>query len=490
MEKRGFLALVIFVVMLSSVSSADSSSVIAAYGEGYLENINGLLVLHLKGSPYEMGYQHGTLLKEQVQENGQRYLYDFIIGNWGYSYEYLLDSSNMMEPYIPQEYKEEMQGLAEGANVSYTDLLILHTHLDVIRSGLGAVRSGGQGLGSSKAVPQFLCSNFVALDSATADGNVYHGLNLDWTLESGIQENALVIVYEPDNGNAFVSVSWAGLMGALTGMNGHGVSLGQMVSDTTDQTLNGMPHMFMIRKVLQYSDNLNDAVTIISQTSRTAGWNIMLGGPADARALEISDNHVKVFIPGDSAESIPPYSSSINNALRRTNHYTDPGLQALQAAYYEVSYPQPFLTYLLESDSWLRYDKLRELIEGNYGNINPGKAMQFLQTSPVSAAETLHSVVFAPGSREFWVANAKGSVPAHQQEYIYLSLSSLLGELPGDVDGNCVVNIFDLAAVGLCYGCSSTQECWSNCEQADVKPDGVINIFDLATVGINYGRSC
>ncbi len=487
MGKGVFLALVIFVVLISSVSLASLTSVKATnfvidrYGKGYLENVDGLLVLHLKGSPYEMGYQHGVLLKEQIQENGQKYLYDTIIGNWGFSYEYLLSCSNTMKPYIPQEYKDEMQGLADGANVPYTDILILHTHLDVVRYG------GGLGLESaSEAMPQLLCSNFAALGPATADGNVYHGLNLDWTLEGGIQENAVVIVYEPDNGNAFASVSWAGLIGALTGMNENNISIGQMVSETTDQTLNGMPHMFLIRNVLQYSDNLNDAVNIITQAHRTVGWNIMLGSATNARTLEISDNHVKVFTPGDPAENNPPYSSSINNALRRTNHYTDPSLQALQAAYYGVTYPEPFLTYLLLGDSWSRYDKLRVLIVGNYGNINPSKAIQFLQTSPVSAAETLHSVVFAPGSGEFWVANAKGSIPAHQQEYIHLSLSSLLEKLPGDVDGNSVVDIFDLAAVGLCYGQSAVGEC----ERADVTGDGVINIFDLATVGLNYGRTC
>ena len=56
----------------------------------------------------------------------------------------------------------------------------------------------------------------------------------------------------------------------------------------------------------------------------------------------------------------------------------------------------------------------------------------------------------------------------------------------GDVDGNYLVNIFDLAGVGLCYG----QPAEGNCESADVTGDGLINIFDLATVGLNYGRNC
>ena len=40
--------------------------------------------------------------------------------------------------------------------------------------------------------------------------------------------------------------------------------------------------------------------------------------------------------------------------------------------------------------------------------------------------------------------------------------------LDGDVDGNCKVDIFDLASVGLCYGCSDGKECWLECENAEI----------------------
>ncbi len=60
----------------------------------------------------------------------------------------------------------------------------------------------------------------------------------------------------------------------------------------------------------------------------------------------------------------------------------------------------------------------------------------------------------------------------------------------GDTTKDCEVNVFDLARVGLCYGCENKQACWDDCQNADVKPDEVIDIFDLAAVGLNYGRSC
>jgi len=64
--------------------------------------------------------------------------------------------------------------------------------------------------------------------------------------------------------------------------------------------------------------------------------------------------------------------------------------------------------------------------------------------------------------------------------------------LEGDVDGNCKVDIFDLAAVGLCYGCQEGQECWTSeeCYKADLSGNKKVDIFDLDTVGLNYGNEC
>jgi hypothetical protein len=39
--------------------------------KGSIEIIDNVTILHLKGSYYEMGYQQGSLLKEQVRQNNR-----------------------------------------------------------------------------------------------------------------------------------------------------------------------------------------------------------------------------------------------------------------------------------------------------------------------------------------------------------------------------------------------------------------------------------
>lgn len=60
--------------------------------------------------------------------------------------------------------------------------------------------------------------------------------------------------------------------------------------------------------------------------------------------------------------------------------------------------------------------------------------------------------------------------------------------LVGDTNGDCTVNILDLAAVGLAYGSKQGGQNWN--PNADVNGDGQINIFDLAAVGLHYGDEC
>jgi len=61
-----------------------------------------------------------------------------------------------------------------------------------------------------------------------------------------------------------------------------------------------------------------------------------------------------------------------------------------------------------------------------------------------------------------------------------------------DINYDFKVDIFDLATVGLCYGCMEEQECWTSeeCYKADLSRNGKVDIFDLAKVGLNYGREC
>ncbi|MBC8274279.1 MAG: hypothetical protein H8E40_04840, partial [Chloroflexi bacterium] len=369
---------------------AEPSNVIATYGPAYLEDVNGLLVLHVKGSPYEMGYQYGFLLKDSIQKPTQiQEVLDML-----YSYEDLVNISQAMEPHIPQEYIQEMQGLADGANISYIDVFIPQMGIELLNYGAGWTG----------------CSGFAVFGNAAIDGHLYHGRSFDAFVPPG-EPTGLVIVYEPENGIPFVNVVLPGMIGVNAGMNKEGITVEVNISRSSDKTFDGMPLFLMLRKVLQYSNNLTEAINIICQTDRTIGYNIVLGDGKNLNAavVEISDNYCKVFWAGDPAEDTQPHTS-IPNAVRRTNHYVDPELAATQRSPYDPRVGWGW--------SWDRYEKLSQLILDNYGNIDAEMSIEFLRTPPVAwAAINLQSMVFDSTDIELWVADAAFSTPAYLREF-------------------------------------------------------------------------
>ncbi|HEY1066008.1 MAG TPA: hypothetical protein VGE52_07855, partial [Pirellulales bacterium] len=60
-QRLAFLGLAVLLALSPNFALAET---IARCGKGWLERVDGLLVLHVEGTPYEMGYQHGRLLKD------------------------------------------------------------------------------------------------------------------------------------------------------------------------------------------------------------------------------------------------------------------------------------------------------------------------------------------------------------------------------------------------------------------------------------------
>ena len=178
-----------------SLTLADGT--VARCGEGWLEEVGGYPVLHLKGSPYEMGYQHGALLKESAREN-----FNNILNMDGEKTvqlgpievkptDAIKTIVSMQRQFVPQEYFEELAGLSAGSGMKLEDVQV------------------------ANFIPElFHCSGFAIANSATKDGTLYHGRVLDYAIDWKLQEHAVLIVAEPDGGIPFVNVTYAGFIGS------------------------------------------------------------------------------------------------------------------------------------------------------------------------------------------------------------------------------------------------------------------------------------
>jgi isopenicillin-N N-acyltransferase-like protein len=206
-KKFGFLLICFFCISKGfCLSNSDSSSLLEG---AWLKESNGIFILHLKGSPYQMGYQHGRLLKDQIKILYNDYLLATLKEKtkdekrFKVYFNFFKQKAKALEKFIPQEYKEEMKGIADGSGLAYSDVLIMHTFLDVL------------------SYPKFFkkgfktCTNFVVLNEATENSQLIHGRNLSWPSRGLLEKNSVVIFYQPKNGNAFVALSWPGICGVL-----------------------------------------------------------------------------------------------------------------------------------------------------------------------------------------------------------------------------------------------------------------------------------
>lgn len=384
---------------------------IAEHGRGRLWKVGEQRLLRLEGSPYEMGMQHGRMLPEGVRECVQFFLDDFAVAQRNQSRESLAAIWKELEPHVPRRYLDELRGMADGSGVPLADLQLVH------------------------AIPEkFHCSGAAAYGKATKDGKLYHTRSLDYSLKIGktktVQENALVIVYIPDEGIPHLNVGWAGFAGCVSGMNARGLSVGEMGSSSKGEHHRGIPMIFMVREVLHGAASLDQAVDITRKLPRTCGFNFIYAdanAPA-AAALEVNKDFVKVFPAGDPAENVGPHFA-IDCCVRRVNHFVDKDLAAVQRTDYDPRRSAPF--------SWLGYAQISDYLKLNYGRLDAERMIGLLRTYPPDHA-CLHQAVFAPGDGECYVSVAHNpGVPragAQNQTFYRYRMKKVIAGDPGPVE--------------------------------------------------------
>lgn len=205
----------------------------------------------------------------------------------------LVRAARRLQAHIPQEYLNEMAGIAEGAGVPYDAILLENTFLTL------AEQTNPAALLSLPA----RCTNVVAMNEATSMGQLIHASTLDWGMKDVLKDRTITLVVEPERGHPFVSITWPGMVGTLRAMGAQGLSITEeSCAAKNDTRLEGMPVNILMRKVVQYGESLDDAVDMLRTGPGTCGYKITVAsGPAlDARTVEVTatKNHVRKPVNG------------------------------------------------------------------------------------------------------------------------------------------------------------------------------------------------
>lgn len=104
------------------------------------------------------------------------------------------------------------------------------------------------------------CSGFAAGPAATDDGHVYLARNFDFEAGPRFDREKIVAAVVPDSGHAFLSVSFGGLTGVVSGLNDAGLSVSLQALTGGPTAGSGEPSSLLAADVLQRDATVDQAV--------------------------------------------------------------------------------------------------------------------------------------------------------------------------------------------------------------------------------------
>jgi isopenicillin-N N-acyltransferase-like protein len=377
-------------------------------------------IVWLKGSSYEMGYQHGQLLRQELAEGAKEIEKNLLLkGMFALAKDkgYVELARQNSYPWI----LEECRGMvAAVGDVGWTeDHCLVLNFGDVIAE---FVRHGEPK--AKDLVPG--CSQFVATGEATADGRLYHGRVLDWANIDFIVKYPVIFVRQPTGGVAHAVIGFPGNLSPYQGINAEGIAVASNEITPKDNTVNdrtGRSHVQLVGELLTKARSLGDARSIVSKTNHMSLELLVVsdGTAGEAEVLEMAPQHVGTLKMKDGV-------------VYATNHFRDPKTSLLDNP---------------SDSSTVRLNRLSQLLPKGasasvHGTLSPKAVVSVLRdrinaTTGAQSAKTviddnktiatngaLYEVLFDPAARTFWVA--AGALPVPVQPFTGFSLGELLGE--------------------------------------------------------------
>ncbi len=382
-------------------------------GNNFLfKNKQGQWELYVSGNPLEIGLKTGSLTRELFNyqekvfvdkinelvpsESKQKLLKKFL--SW-YNRKMYLN--------IDKQFKAEIYGISQYASEDYD--FIAEPYLRALY--FHGAHDIGHALQDLALVG---CSSFAAWGDQTEDGKLLIGRNFDFYAGDDFARNKIIAFVSPDQGFNFMSVTWGGFIGVLSGMNDQGLTVTINAGKSSIPLVAKTPISIVAREILQYAATIDEAITIAQKRQVFVSESIFIGSAKDKSAAIIEVSPKKFGV----------YKVPNSNQLICSNHFQS-------ATYADDKDNQK---HILESHSQYRFDRMEELL-GETQKMNVKSAVALLRNREGLDEKAIgygnekalnqllahHGIVFQPEDLKVWVS----SNPYQLGEFVAYDLNEI-----------------------------------------------------------------
>lgn len=362
-----------------------------------------LPILHVSGSDYDMGWQQGHAWRSLLHCVTTQFYSKLARGAGYWLFHHLVPPRLYhLWQFVPPHLQAEMQGLAAGAELPLVDILLINFFDDI----LNLLELGWAAACSTVAV-------------CTDRDRVVIGRNLDYYGLVGdiVRPFHVAVRRSPaaSDRHASVTVGIVGHVGALTGMNAVGLSLGTMTAMTREQTWHG------VGVSLIYRDLLDRCTTVPSALEHFERHQ-----PVQGNSLLLADSHTAARIQFTSRRSRVTHLA--DEPLATANHFLDADLAATRTDLHERT---------LAPGSHQRHARLCQLVRMGTTAADVLNALcdippplptlhsttkctggdRWLTMSSINSRGTLHSALLDPRDRSIDLAIGTGERPIQPSDY-------------------------------------------------------------------------
>ncbi len=365
------------------------------YGHNWLrKSESGLWEAYIEGKPFERGVAFGRLTRELLYYQETSFVQQIreLIPSDSYLkvLKYFIAWFNRnLDTSIPEEYRYEIYGTSFSASPEYDFIGSRYQR----QLNYHAAHDIGHALQGLNMVG---CTSMSVWDSHSADSALLVGRNFDFYMGTRFSENKIVCFVNPDKGHKFMMVTWADLIGVVSGMNDQGLTVTLNAAKSSIPHQAATPVTILAREILQYASNIDEAYKIAATRRLFVSESIMIGSAKDGKTaiIEKSPDREDLFLPDSSM-------------IICSNHYQGKAFARDPSNIQNIK----------GSDSHDRYMRVKELLSAKK-SYNAGDLVAILRdqrglhNQDVGMGNQLsinqliahHSVVFKPDSLLVWVS--------------------------------------------------------------------------------------